>query len=224
MSLVPRAPAPHGKIPAATSGAPLDAARAAAVLAHGRGAAAEDMLGLARALVADGPPELADVAFVAPRAADHAWYPRSFLAPTETNEPALSSALAVLESLVEQLAAAGLPPDRVVLGGFSQGACLALEFAARAPRRYGGLVGLSGGLIGPPGTERRLTGSLGGTPGFLGCSDRDPHVPLARVEETAALLEGIGGRVETRIYPGMGHTVNEDELDAARGILVQAVA
>ena len=151
-------------------------------------------------------------AYLAPQAAGYAWYPNSFLAPIASNEPGLSSGLAVIASLLEKLAEAGIPPERTILLGFSQGACLSLEFAARNARRYGGLAGLSGGLIGPDGTPRDYPGSLDGTPVFLGCSDVDPHVPKKRVELSAEVLQRLGGNVTTRLYPRMGHTVNRDEI------------
>ncbi len=195
---------------------PGDAAHAM-ILLHGRGAPAEDVLGLAAAL------ELDDTAFVAPQAAGNSWYPHGFLAPMEANEPGLSSALARIGEVLAELESRGVEPERTVLLGFSQGACLALEYAARNPRRYGGVVGLSGGLIGPPGTPRDYPGSLEGTPIFLGCSDRDPHIPLERVRESTAVLKRLGADVTERIYPGLPHTVNDDELEHARR-LVTAVS
>ncbi|TMC88259.1 MAG: phospholipase, partial [Chloroflexi bacterium] len=136
-----------------------------------------------------------------------------------SNEPGLSSGLAVIASLLEKLAEAGIPPERTILLGFSQGACLSLEFAARNARRYGGLAGLSGGLIGPDGTPRDYPGSLDGTPVFLGCSDVDPHVPKKRVELSAEVLQRLGGNVTTRLYPRMGHTVNRDEIRQVQDIM-----
>jgi predicted esterase len=188
-------------------------ARLAMILVHGRGASAEDILGLARELGRD------DVAYLAPQAAGNTWYPYSFLAPIEKNEPGLTSALGVLGQLVSTLADQGLPAERVGFLGFSQGACLSLEFAARNARRYAAVIGLSGGLIGPPGTPRTHSGSAGGTFVFLGCSDADPHIPLERVQETAQVFRDLGAVVDERIYRGMGHTVNRDELDAVRLIL-----
>ena len=186
------------------------------VMVHGRGATAESILELRREL---GHP---DLAYVAPQAAGSSWYPYSFLAPMEKNEPGLSSGLARLGEALGELEAAGIPPERTILLGFSQGACLALEFAARNVRRYGAVVGLSGGLIGPPGTPRDYDGSFAGTPVFLGCSDRDPHIPRERVDETAEVLRAMGADVTERIYPAMGHTVNEDELEFVRGIIISA--
>lgn len=195
------------------AGSPLGQATAAMILVHGRGATAEDILSLGREL---GRP---DLAYLAPQAEGYSWYPYSFLAPMERNEPGLSNGLALLGHLVERLEAEGIPPERTVLLGFSQGACLSLEYAARNARRFGGLAALSGGLIGPPGTPRDYPGSLDGTPVFLGCSDRDPHIPLQRVQESTQVLERMGGDVTERIYPGMGHTVNEDEIERVRTLL-----
>lgn len=196
-----------------TFGAPLAQAPAAMILLHGRGATAANILGLAKQF---GRPE---IAYLAPQAAGNTWYPYSFLAPLEENEPGLSSALRVITDLLEEIGKHKLPPEKTLLAGFSQGACLALEFAARTPRRYGTLIGLSGGLIGPPGTPREYKGSLDGTPVFLGCGDLDSHIPLERVEETAQVLHGLHALVTERIYPGMGHAINEDELAFVRQLL-----
>jgi predicted esterase len=160
-----------------------------------------------------------DLLVAAPRAAGRTWYPRSFLAPIEQNEPGLSSGLSVLEALVAKVEQAGVPHERQILLGFSQGACLTLEFAARNPRRYGGIVGLTGGLVGPPDTSRDYSGSLDGTPIFLGSSDPDPHVPWSRVNETAEVLEHMGAEVDLRRYPGMDHTINDEEVDIVRSII-----
>ncbi len=155
----------------------------------------------------------------APAAAGGTWYPYSFLEPVKRNEPHLSSALRLLGTAFEKAEAAGVPADRVVLLGFSQGACLALEFAARHARRYGGIVGLSGGLIGPDGTPRDYAGTFDSTSAFLGCSDVDPHVPKRRVDETATVMERMGARVTKRIYPGMAHTISVDEIEFVRSML-----
>lgn len=204
---------PHRNAVVLTAGAALGQADAAMILVHGRGASADDILTLA--------PELnrPDFAYLAPQAAGSTWYPYSFLVPTAQNEPYLSSALARLGAVLAHVEAAGLPPQRVMLLGFSQGACLALEYAARHARRYGGLVGLSGGLIGPDGAPRDYAGSLDGTPIFLGCSDVDFHIPKERVIESADVLRRLGGAVDARLYPGMGHTINEDELEAVRQMM-----
>lgn len=198
-------------------GLPLREAGGAAVLVHGRGATAESILGLAPLVDPGG------FTFLAPQAAGHTWYPERFMEPLERNEPWLSSALGVLSGILDCLEGEGIPAERTVLLGFSQGACVALEFAARNARRYGGVVGLSGALIGPDGMPRDYKGSLGGTPVFLGCSDVDPHIPKRRVGETAEVLGGLGGAVEVRLYPGMGHTINDDELGVVRG-LVRSIA
>jgi len=204
---------PHQGQPLAAAGRPLGEAAAAMVMVHGRGATAESILELAREL------RHPDLAYLAPQAAGTTWYPYSFLAPLERNEPYLSSGLARLGEVLELLRSAGIPPERTILLGFSQGACLALEFAARNARRYGGVVGLSGGLIGPPGTPRSYAGSFAGTPVFLGCSDRDPHVPRERVDETAEVLRRMDANVTERIYPALGHTVNADELEQVRAMV-----
>jgi predicted esterase len=188
------------------------------VLLHGRGAGAGDILSLYAGLGLRG------LAALAPQAAGNTWYPDSFLAPLEANQPYLDSALRRIESIVADLLARGVPGDRIALLGFSQGACLTLEHAARHPRRYGGVIGLTGGLIGPPGTPRDYPGSLDGTPVFLGAGDPDPHVPFARVRETEEVLTRMGAVVEVRRYPDMPHTINQDELDATRSLLERIVA
>ena len=199
-------PGPHQGQPVKHAGAPLRVADAALVLLHGRGATAESILDLADELGVHG------VAAVAPQAQYNRWYPQSFLAPLETNEPELSSALHAVDDVVSELVERGVPPDRIVIGGFSQGACLAAEYVARNPRQYGGLVVLSGGLVGPGETGFDHTGDLAGTPVFLGCSDVDPHVPLERVHESRDVFERLGGDVTERVYEGMAHTVNDDEV------------
>jgi predicted esterase len=204
---------PHGGQPILHGGAAIAGARLAAVCIHGRGASAEDILSLTQELSVD------DVAFLAPQAAGNTWYPYSFLAPTAQNEPGLSSALGVIAQILAALDEQGLPATRVVLMGFSQGACLASEFAARHARRYAGVAALSGGLIGPPGTARDYAGTFDATPIFLGCSDVDPHIPLERVRESADVFRRMGAAVDERIYPGMGHTVSRDEIDAVNQIL-----
>lgn len=183
------------------------------VMVHGRGATADNILALSDRLAAPG------FAYLAPQAAGNTWYPFSFLSPIEQNEPGISSGLAAIADVLATIERAGIPTERTMLLGFSQGACLSLEFTARAARRYGGVAGLSGGLIGPDGTARDYSGSLADTPIFLGCSDVDPHIPASRVTEAAAVLRGLGGDVDTRLYPGMGHTINEDEIEAVRGIM-----
>jgi phospholipase/carboxylesterase len=212
-----RVPDPHHQATILTGGTPIAKARAAMVMCHGRGAAADDMLALAAEF------EAPQVAIIAPQAAHGTWYPKSFLAPLRENEPPLSSALALLGAIVEELEREGIPPSRLVLFGFSQGGCLALEFAGRNARRYGGVVGLSAGLIGPPGRSWQFAPGLNDTPVFLGCSDRDPHIPRDRVEESAREFERIGGRVELQIYRDLGHTVNQDEVNRVQRMLLPLV-
>jgi phospholipase/carboxylesterase len=200
---------PHEGQPVLQAGEPLATARAAMILVHGRGASAADIMTLGAELMHPG------VAYLAPQAAGNAWYPNPFTAPMESNEPYLSSALEVLASVLASIEKT-VPADRVILLGFSQGACLTLEFAARNARRYGGVAGLSGGLIGPDGTPRDYPGTFYGTPAFMGCSDVDPHIAKDRVLEAAEVYRRMGARVTAKLYPGMGHTVSEDEIEAVR--------
>lgn len=203
-----------------THGVPAEEADAAAILIHGRGGSPEGMLTLA------GEEPIEGLAWIAPYADGNTWYPQSFMSPLEQNEPWLSSALQWLDEIVADLDEQGIPPTRIGFVGFSQGACLASEFVARHPRRYGGVAALSGGLVGPPESdfERRFgltgdAGSLAGTPVFLGCSDVDPHIPEERVRESARILETLGASVNLRIYSGMGHTVNDEEMAEVRSLL-----
>lgn len=188
-------------------------ARLSVILVHGRGGSAHDMLGLAQEI------GVADVAYLAPQALNNTWYPYPFLAPMDQNEPFLSSALGQLDRLVDSLTGQGIGRERIALLGFSQGACLALEFAARHAARYAAVVGLSGGLIGPPGTPRDYQGTFDGTQVFLGCSDGDAHIPVQRFVETGEVFRRMGARVDERLYPQMGHTINEDEMEAVRRLL-----
>jgi predicted esterase len=194
------------------AGESLPSARAAMILLHGRGATAGDIMTIASEVQRPG------FAYLAPQAANNAWYPNPFTAPIESNEPYLSSALDMLAGLLNRVLET-VPAERVVLLGFSQGACLTLEFAARNARRYGAVVGLSGGLIGPDGTPRDYPGQFDATPVFLGCSDVDPHIPKQRVLETAEVFKAMGATVSVRLYPGMPHTVSEDELTVVRMLL-----
>jgi len=204
---------PHANQPVLTAGPAPEKADATIVLLHGRGASAQSILALYGELAAER------CAAIAPQAAGNTWYPNSFLAPLEANQPCLDSALARLDALVTDILGRGVSSRRIVLLGFSQGACLALEFAVRHPRHYGAVIGLTGGLIGPPGTPRNYPGSLAGTAVFLGAGDPDPHVPFERVKETQAVLGRMGADVELRRYPGMPHTINDDELDYCRELL-----
>jgi phospholipase/carboxylesterase len=213
MRMTLRSAGPHNGQPVAQAGVALDRARAAMVLVHGRGDSASGILQLADVLPVPG------MAYLAPQASGNTWYPNRFLAPIAANEPWLSSALEGVRDLLEQIEAAGVSPARTVLLGFSQGGCLALEFGVRHPRRYGALIGLSGGLIGPPGTAWPGVGSLAGTPVFLGCSDVDTHIPASRVMESAEVLRAIGGDVNAVLYPGMDHTITQSEVAEVRRLI-----
>ena len=197
------------------AGAPLDKADLAVVLLHGRGGSAEDILELGSAF------HLPNVSYLAAQAEGHSWYPFSFLAPRESNEPYLSSALAKVEAVVQSLEQAGFGRERIVVAGFSQGACLATEFVAGHPARYGGLIAFTGGLIGPPGSLHTPVGELAGTPALLCSGDPDPHVPWLRVEESAAILGAMGAKVTTKRYPGRPHTITQEELELARNLILQ---
>ena len=203
----------HAGQPVVEAGAPLGQASVVMIMVHGRNAEPANILDLV--------PRLArpDVTYLAPAAANRTWYPYSFMADIGSNEPALSSALRVLESLVARIETAGIPRAQVVVLGFSQGACLAAEFAVRHASRFGGVVVYSGGVIGPPGTSWDESGRLDGTPMFFGCSDYDSHVPEPRVIESADLCTRMGAAVIRRIYPGMGHLVNDDEIAWTQGLL-----
>lgn len=208
---------PHGDQPVLTRGRPLAEAGAALVLVHGRGASAEGILELGAALGHPG------FAYLAPQAESGTWYPRSFLAPLDENQPWLSSALAKVGTVLDGVAERGPGLERTVLLGFSQGACLALEYAARHPARYGAVVGLTGGLQGPPGRPFDFRGDFGGTPVLLAAGDPDPHVPWSRVEETAEVFRRLGAEVTLRRYPGMPHTVSEEELALTRELMARVV-
>ncbi len=210
---MPAPVAPHAGQPVVRLGPPFAKARAAIIMVHGRGAAPRNILELAPLIAGR------DVACAAPTASGGTWYPMSFMAPTAQNEPGITSGISVVHALIDEAIAAGVPSERIVLLGFSQGACLAGTAAQRKPLRYGGVIMLSGGLIGPPGTVWSADGDLAGTPVFLGCSDIDPHIPEPRVRESAAHFTRMGATVECRIYPGMGHLVNEDELAFAKALV-----
>ena len=206
-------PDPHNGQPVLHYGPPIESARRVGIFIHGRGASAEDILGIAPELGTD------DIAYLAPNAAGNTWYPYSFLSPIPQNEPGLTSGLNVIAGLVAKVASEGHGPEHIIILGFSQGACLGLEFAARHAKHYAAVVALSGGLIGPPGTPRDYPGSMADTPVFLGCSDVDPHIPLDRVHESADVFRRMGARVDERIYKRMAHTINADELAAVRELV-----
>jgi predicted esterase len=207
---------PHTGQPVVEAGAPLGQGDAVVILVHGRGAAPRNILSLVAEL--DRP----SLTYLAPAAANNSWYPYSFLTDKARNEPHLSSALGLLARLVQDVEHNGVPAARIVVGGFSQGACLAAEFAVRHARRYGGVLAFSGGLIGPPGTTWDYPGSFDGMPVFFGCSDVDAHIPQARVDESADVFAAMGAQVTKRLYPGMGHLINEDEIAQARALLDSA--
>src|SRR5689334_20910332 len=204
--------------PVLSTGLPLERARYAMIMIHGRGSSAEDILSLVPQL------DNTDFAYLAPQAPGNTWYPRPFTVPISENEPFLSASLTLVDNLVAHLVSAGISPDRIILLGFSQGACLTLEYAARHAQRYGALIGLSGGLIGPDGLKRDYKGSLSGTSTFLGCSDVDPHIPKHRVQHAAETLTTLGAEVTARLYPGMGHTINEDERKSIRNLMTALTA
>ena len=209
---------PHAGQPLASAGAPLGTSPVAMILVHGRNAAPANILSFVPAF---GRP---DITYLAPAAAGGTWYPLSFMAEKEKNEPGIASGLWVLEQLVAHVVRAGVDKNRTVLLGFSQGACLTAQFAASHADRYGGVVLYSGGLIGPPGTTWNYPGAFGGTPAFLGCSDVDAHVPQSRVDESAAVFQRMGATVTEKIYPGMGHLVNEEEIAFTRALLDEVSA
>ena len=210
-------PGPHQGQPVYAAGVPLESAAAAMILVHGRGARAHDILMLSDYLSRPG------LAFLAPQAANNTWYPNRFLVPLESNEPWLTSALERISEVHAQVISAGIPSEKVFLLGFSQGACLALEYAARNARRYGGVAGLSGALIGPPDLPRNYLGSFDGMPLFLGCSNIDFHVPEEYVHHSAKVFEGMGAQVTTRIYPKMDHSINQDEIDFVNQMLAAVI-
>jgi len=221
---------PHAGEPLVTAGADVESADAAVVLVHGRGATARSIVGFGEEIAGDR-----EVALLAPQAAANTWYPNSFLAPVADNEPGRSSGLRAIGRAVETATEAGIPTERVLVGGFSQGACLASEFVARNPTRYGGLAVLSGGLIGDSidlddyrshaaaAVDGDAADALAGTPAFLGCSDVDPHIPEERVRETTAVLEALGADVDERIYEGMGHEITEEETEAVAALIADLV-
>ncbi len=206
----------HEDGPVLRFGAEPGDAQIAMIMLHGRGASAADIAGLAELLPSRR------CAFLAPQATGNAWYPESFLMPRSANEPHLSSALSTVHQLVVELEDAGIPAERVLLLGFSQGACLSAEYAARRPRRYGGVLALAGGLIGERIDPAEFSGDLEGTPVFLGCSDQDPFIPRERVEVSSEVMQRLGADVSMRLYPGLPHTVNDDEIEQVRAVMARA--
>lgn len=211
---------PHAVGEVYRAGAPLGDAAGVVILLHGRGGSAEDILTLHRALGEDK----LKLAFLAPQAAGSTWYPNSFLVERGSNEPWLSSALAKVQSVVELAVAAGVTRERIVVGGFSQGACLATEFVATHPARYAGMIAWTGGLIGPLGSDLSHAGDLAGTAVFQSSGDPDPHVPWSRVEESGRILTAMGARVTSRRYPGKPHSVSAEEVELARQLVECAFA
>jgi phospholipase/carboxylesterase len=209
---------PHREAEIFQAGAESGQASGVMLLLHGRGASAPDILSLGQEVAPS------DLTLIAPEAAGNNWYPYSFLSPLSQNEPWLSSALHLVERLVQQSLSDGTPAERIVLCGFSQGACLATEFVARRPRRYGALLAFTGGLIGPPGSDLRHPGNLDGVSALFSSGDPDPHVPWTRVEESARELRGMGADVQIQRYPGRPHTIVPQEVTAARNLVKQVFA
>ena len=203
----------HQDLPVIQIGDSLEDARRIVILLHGRGATAESMRGLAEILYGAG------TLFLLPQAYSNRWYPQTAFGPLEPNEPDLSSGLQVIDDLITEVVSAGFSKDQVLIGGFSQGACLAAEFVVRNPDRYGGLFVLSGALIGPPDEKRTPDGDLAGTPVFIGGSDVDPWVRKEYFLDAEKVLSSLGASVEMRIYPGMGHVINDDELSYVRKLI-----
>jgi predicted esterase len=209
---------PHGNEPLVEEGVPLGKGPVM-IMVHGRGASPASILELVPRLGRTG------WTYLAPTAANRTWYPYSFMADRSQNEPGLTSALEMLQGVLERVMRAGVPPARTVFLGFSQGACLTAEFALQHPRRYGGVLIMSGGIIGPPGSVGpNPQGSFKGTPAFFGCSDVDAHVPRSRVEESAAIFTKMGAVTTCRIYPGIGHIVIDDEIAFAQQVMSEVEA
>ncbi|MEE8441463.1 MAG: dienelactone hydrolase family protein [Spirochaetia bacterium] len=208
----------HEDQPLLQQGPELRDAGGLLILLHGRGSAARDIMALALQFEHEG------LAFAAPQADGKSWFPYSFLVPVQQNEPGIPSAMTVIKSLVTEADLLGVPQSKMMILGFGQGACLALEFAARNPSRYGGIFALSGGLIGPPGTTWESEGSLSGTPVFIGCGDVNPHIPRSRVEGSGEVLARLGAEVTLKLYPGMGHTISGAELEQVNAMIAKVMA
>lgn len=196
-----------------TAGKRIDEATRALIMLHGRGAPAEDILGLATHL------DVSDFALIAPQATQYTWYPYSFLVPPAENQPWLTSALDLVNEIVSDINKAGISSDRIYFTGFSQGACLTLEYVTRNARRWGGVAAFTGGLIGDRIYRENYKGDFEGTPVFIGSSDPDPHIPVNRVEQTTLVLRAMHASVKEKIYPHMGHTIQEDEIKLANQLI-----
>lgn len=208
---------PHCESLVRHAGASLQDAVGVVVLLHGRGGSADDILSLAEEFY------LPDVAYLAPQASGNSWYPLSFLAPIEKNEPWLTSALRKVQTTIQSAHDADIRTERVVVAGFSQGACLATEYVARHPERYAALIAFTGGLIGPPGADLSHGGDLAKTPVFFGSGDPDPHVPWERVQESANVLKQMGAAVTAKRYEGRPHTITSEEIGFAKQMIVEAL-
>jgi phospholipase/carboxylesterase len=196
-----------------TAGTPLDKAKGALVMLHGRGGTAENIISLA------GEFNIKDMAIVAPQASNHSWYPNSFMMPVEQNQPALDSALQIIGELVDDIIAKGIPADHIYFTGFSQGACLTLEYVARNAKRFGGVVAFTGGLIGKDLATTNYKGDFDNTPVLITTGDPDPHVPLSRVEESAVILKNLNADVTVKVYKGRPHTITGDEIELANQLI-----
>jgi phospholipase/carboxylesterase len=216
MSTDPHSVDPHRDQPILTRGAALKDALGAVVLLHGRGGSADNILGMTEGMLHPG------LAYLAPAAAQNTWYPLSFLAPKEQNEPWLTSALKKVEATLQIIRDSGIPNEKILICGFSQGACLSSEFVARNPTRYAGLIAFTGGLIGPPGMDLTYPGDLAGTPAFFGSGDPDPHVPWSRVQESIDVYTRMGAKVASKRYPGKAHDVSQDEIDHGNKVIAEA--
>ncbi len=205
---------PHQNQPVAVTGKPLNEAQFAMIMIHGRGASAQSILGLSKEFE-----NTDDFVFLAPQASDHTWYPYSFLAPRDQNQPGIDSGLRVISEIIQKLNDQGIANDHIFLLGFSQGACLASEYAVRNPDKYGGVIALSGGIIGDSITLSEYSGDLKNTPIFMGCSDVDAHIPVERLDVTEEVFNKLGASVQKKIYPGMGHLVNEDEIQHIQDLI-----